>query len=119
MIAPVRDLLIRPLQDTSGDAIDQRWTQQLTRQVRSAEVDLTADFVKIDTTVRQLLSLKVNDVLPIDMPEKITTHVDNVPTFEGTYGTFNSKYAVRVQKFLTTTEPDFHKAKLHDRSKQS
>lgn len=119
MIEPVRDLLIRPLQDTSGDAIDQRWTQQLTRQVRSAEVDLTADFVKIDTTVRQLLSLKVNDVLPIDMPEKITTHVDNVPIFEGTYGTFNSKYAVRVQKFLTTTEPDFHKAKLHDRSKQS
>ncbi|WP_298053131.1 flagellar motor switch protein FliM [uncultured Paenalcaligenes sp.] len=119
MIEPVRDLLIRPLQDTSNDAIDQRWTQQLTHQVRSAEVDLIADFTKINLAVRDLLKLKVNDVLPIEIPEKITAHVDGVPVLEGSYGTFNNKYAVRVQNFLANTEPDFHKARLHDRSEQS
>ncbi len=46
MLEPVRDLLIRPLQDTSSNAIDQRWTQQLSRQVRSADVELIADFQK-------------------------------------------------------------------------
>lgn len=116
MIEPVRDLLIRPLQDTSGDAIDQRWTQQLSRQVRSAKVDLIADFVKINSSVRELLNLKVNDVLPVDIPEKITAHVDGVPILEGSYGTSNHKYAVRVNKFLASKEHDFHKAKPHDRS---
>lgn len=117
MIEPVRDLLIRPLQDSSGEAIDQRWAQQLSRQVRSAEVDLIADFVKIESSVRELLSLKVDDVLPVEIPEKITAHVDGVPVLEGSYGTFNNKYALRVQKFLANKEPDFHKAKSHDRSK--
>lgn len=116
MIEPVRDLLIRPLQDTSGDAIDQRWSQQLSRQVRSAEVDLIADFVKINSSVRELLNLKVNDVLPVEIPEKITAHVDGVPILEGSYGTFNHKYALRVNKFLASKEHDFHKAKPHDRS---
>lgn len=116
MIEPVRDLLIRPLQDTSENAIDQRWTQQLTRQVRSAEVDLIADFTKINMTVRELMKLQVNDVLPIDIPETVTAHVDRAPVLEATYGTFNNKYALRVQKFLTNNEPDFHKARLHDRS---
>lgn len=119
MIEPVRDLLIRPLQDTGNDAIDQRWTQQLTRQVRSAEVSLAADFAKINTTVRNLLQLRVNDVLPIDIPEKVTAHVDGAPILEGTYGTFNNKYALRVQKFLVNKETDFHKARLHDRSEKS
>lgn len=116
MIEPVRDLLTRPLQDASGNEIDQRWTQQLSRQVRSAKVDLIADFVNLDSSVRALLSLKVNDVLPIDMPEKITAHVDSVPILEGTYGTFNNKYAICVQNFLANTEPVFQKARLHDKS---
>lgn len=111
MIEPVRDLLIRPLQDTSGSEIDQRWSQQLSRQVRSAEVELVADFVKINSSVRELLNLKINDVIPVDIPETITAHVDGVPVVEGTYGTFNHKYALRVQKFLATKEHDFHKAK--------
>ena len=114
MIEPVRDLLIRPLQDTSTDAIDQRWSQQLKRQVRSAEVDLIADFVKINSSVRELLKLKVNDVLPIDIPEKITAHVAGAPVLDASYGTFNNKYALRVQKFLANKDTDFHKATPHD-----
>ena len=42
MIEPVRDLLTRPLQEANAGAIDQRWTSQLSRQVRSADVELVA-----------------------------------------------------------------------------
>lgn len=116
MIEPVRDLLIRPLQDSGNNEIDQRWTQQLTRQVRSAEVDLVAEFLKINLNVRDLLGLRVNDVLSVDIPDTLTAHVDGAPILEGSFGTFNNKYALRVQKFLANTDPDFHKAKLNDRS---
>ncbi len=106
MIEPVRDLLIRPLQDHSMEAVDQRWSHQLSRQVRSADVELVAEFAKIDTTIGKLMKMQVDDVLPIDISPSITAHVGNVPVMECTYGTFNGRYALRVNKLLTHTEPE-------------
>lgn len=114
MIEPVRDLLTRPLQDTSLDAVDQRWTQQLSRQVRSADVELAAEFASISLTVGELMKLKVNDVLPLDIPTIITAHAGNVPVMECTYGTFNGRYALRVQNVLAHSEPEFKKATTND-----
>jgi len=114
MIEPVRDLLTRPLQDTSLDAVDQRWTQQLSRQVRSANVGLAAEFAVIPLTVRQLMKLKVNDVLPVDIPKTITAHAGSVPVMECTYGTFNGRYALRVQKVLAHSEPELKKNTSND-----
>src|SRR3546814_9382567 len=51
MIEPVRDLLTRPLQEANAGTIDQRWTHQLTRQVRSAAVELVAEFARIESSL--------------------------------------------------------------------
>lgn len=107
MIEPVRDLLTRPLQDTAADSIDQRWTHQLTRQIRSAEVELAAVLTQIDTTVSKLVKLREGDILPIEIEPEITANVDGVPILECTYGTANGRYALRVQKVLSYNEPDF------------
>ncbi len=107
MIEPVRDLLTRPLQDANVEAIDQRWMNQLSRQVRNADVELSAEFARVDTTVAQLMKLKVNDILPIEIPATITAHVDGVPVMECGYGTFNGRYALRVKKILANSENDF------------
>jgi flagellar motor switch protein FliM len=114
MIEPVRDLLTRPLQHSGANAIDQRWQQQLSRQVRSADVELVAEFTKIDTNIAELLKLKRNDVLPIDISPTITAHVGNVPIMECTYGTFNDHYAIRVQKLLTHSVPETTDPTPHD-----
>ncbi len=109
MIEPVRDLLTRPLQEASMDEVDQRWTQQLSRQVRSAEVELVAEFASIRSTVGELMKLKVNDVLPVDIPTTITAHAGNVPVMECTYGTFNGQYALRVLNVLAHSESELKK----------
>lgn len=114
MIEPVRDLLTRPLQDANAGDIDQRWTQQLSRQVRSADVVLTADFAQIQTNIAQLIKLQVNDILPIDMSPTVTAHVGGVPVIECTYGTFNGRYALRVNKILANSETELTQAKKHD-----
>src|SRR5690606_25708498 len=106
MIEPVRDLLTRPLQEANVAAIDQRWTQQLSRQVRSAEVELVAEFVQVNTSIAELLKLQVNDVLPIDISPTITAHVGGVPVMTCGYGTFNGRYALRVQKILANADTD-------------
>lgn len=114
MIEPVRDLLTRPLQEASAGAIDQRWTQQLSRQVRSADVVLAADFVHIQTSIAELMRLQVNDILPIDMPSAVTAHVGGVPVLECNYGTFDGRYALRVNKILANSETELSQAKKHD-----
>jgi len=105
MIEPLRDLLTRPLQSGGIDAIDQRWAQQLSRQVRSADVELTVDFAKIDMTVAQLLRLQIGDVLPIAIPKTVTANASGVPVLECTVGTSNQHYALRVQKVIRHNAP--------------
>ncbi|NYT65041.1 flagellar motor switch protein FliM [Alcaligenaceae bacterium] len=114
MIEPVRDLLTRPLQETSSNDIDQRWTQQLSRQVRSADVKLVADFAHVDTSVGDLMKLKVNDILPIEIAPDIVAHVGGVPVMECGYGTHNGHYALRVKKILANSETELTNARKHD-----
>lgn len=114
MIEPIRDLLIRPLQDASMDSVDQRWMHQLSRQVRSADVELIADFAHIQSSVSTLAKLQVGDVLPLSIPSTVTAHVGGVPVMECSYGTFNGQYALRVQKLLSASENDIPKATQND-----
>jgi flagellar motor switch protein FliM len=114
MIEPVRDLLTRPLQEASVGSIDQRWMQQLSRQVRSADVELVAEFAEIQTDIAGLMNLQVNDILPVDISPTIKAHVGGVPVLECTYGTFNGRYALRVQKILANSENELIKSSRHD-----
>jgi len=106
MIEPIRDLLMRPLQETTLEAVDQRWALQLSRQVRSADVELVAEFAQIPSSIRQLMQMRVGDVLPIEIPELIRAHIDEVPVMECSYGVFNNQYALRVQTLLTPQASD-------------
>ncbi|HEX7387898.1 MAG TPA: flagellar motor switch protein FliM [Castellaniella sp.] len=103
MLEPIRDLLTRPLQQEAADAIDQRWTQQLSREVRSAEVELAVEFARIETSVSELVHLSVGDVLPIEIPPALTACANGVPVLECGYGTFNNHYALRVVKTLSAS----------------
>ncbi|VFR17739.1 Flagellar motor switch protein FliM [plant metagenome] len=114
MIEPVRDLLIRPLQDTTLEAVDQRWMHQLNRQIRSADVELVAEFGSIPSSIRKLLRLQVGDVLPIDIPKQIVGSIDGVPVMECSYGTHNGQYALRVNTLRTQHLEDTHKVTPHD-----
>ena len=111
MIEPVRDLLTRPLQEAGAGAIDQRWMQQLSRQVRSADVELVAELAHIDSSIAEIMQLQVDDILPLDISPAITAHVGGVPVMECTYGTFNGRYALRVQKILANSETELTKTK--------
>jgi flagellar motor switch protein FliM len=114
MIEPVRDLLIRPLQHAGANAIDRRWQQQLSHQVRSADVELVAEFARIPSSIAALMKLRAGDVLPFDISPTIQAHVGGVPVMECAYGTFNGRYALRVQKLLTRHETDTTDSNHHD-----
>jgi flagellar motor switch protein FliM len=106
MIEPVRDLLTRPLQDATLEAVDQRWAHSLLRQVRGANVNLSATFTEIDINVRRLVRLKAGDILPIDIPQTVQATVDGVPLMHCEYGLIDGQYALRVNSMLDPYESD-------------
>ena len=104
MIEPIRDLLSNPVQDEIE--IDKRWVKQMSQQMQSADVALTADFVTIDTTLGELMRLSVGDVLPIELPDTVLARVDGVPVMECGYGVSNERYALRVQQMISHQDSD-------------
>jgi len=100
MLEPIRDLLYNSMQGDAAEP-DHRWLALLSRQVQDAEVELTAVLGHAKMAVRDMLKMKVGDIVQFDMPEQINVEVDHVPVFGGSHGTFNGHYAVRVQRFLS------------------
>jgi len=96
MLEPMRDMLTNPVQHAIE--VDRRWVTQMARQMHSAEVNLTAEFVRIPATLGEVLLLREGDVLPIELPARVTASVERTPVLECSYGVTNGRYALRVEK---------------------
>jgi flagellar motor switch protein FliM len=100
-LEPIRDILFSSIQGDSAEP-DRRWVKLLTQQIQSAEVELVAELGHAPATVEQLLAFKPGDFIELDLEKIIQAKVDGVPVFEAYYGTSDNKYALRVEKLLTT-----------------
>ncbi|HEY1102028.1 MAG TPA: flagellar motor switch protein FliM [Burkholderiaceae bacterium] len=103
---PIREVLYSPLQGDQAEP-DKRWLTMLTQQIKSATVELAAALAQRDTTVRDLLALRVGDFIELPRCPTVTTSVDGVPLFECDYGTLGARYGLRVVEILahSTGEP--------------
>jgi len=112
MIEPVKTLLTNPLQDEV--AVDKRWVRQLAEQVQSADIELNAEFLTVQSSIGQLLRLQVGDVLPVEIPETVVARVNGVPVMECSYGTSNGRHALKVQKMIKHPHLDSSKEREHE-----
>ena len=102
---PIREVLYSPLQGDQAEP-DKRWLTLLTQQIKSATVELAAELAQRDTTVRDLLQMKVGDFIELPRTPTVTTSVDGVPLFECAYGTLGARYGLRVVEVLTHAAGD-------------
>ena len=72
----------------------------LSKQVQSADVELTAILGYAQITLDQVLKMRDGDTIQLDTQENIVAHVDGVPVMECKYGVSNGQYALRVEKIL-------------------
>lgn len=114
MIEPIRDLLSNSLQDEIE--VDKRWVKQLSQQVQSADIELRAHFLTMQSSIGQLLKLQVGDVLPVEIPETIVAKVNGIPVMECGYGTSNKHYALRVRKMIHYQDSDSSKGGDYEQS---
>jgi flagellar motor switch protein FliM len=102
MIEPIRELLYSTVQDEHM-VTDQRWQRNLSKQVQSAEVELTAILGNARITLDQVLKMHGGDIIQLDTDGNIVVQVDGVPVLECKYGISNGQYALKVEKMLSAT----------------
>ena len=102
-LEPIRDVLYN---STQGDATepDKRWINLLKTQIQSAEVQLVAELATAPATVEQLLAFKPGDFIELDLDPAIQAKVDGVPVLDCHYGTANGRYALKVDRLISSSD---------------
>lgn len=99
MLEPIRELLDTGLQsDRSAD--DGRWAKSMREELMLADVSISATLAQTKLTLEEVRSLKVGDIIPINMPKTVTTMVENIPVFRATYGEHNDKAALKITSII-------------------
>jgi flagellar motor switch protein FliM len=105
MLEPIRDVLYSSVQGDHME-VDKRWVRLLSKQVQSAEIELTVNLGNAELTFHQLMGMQVGDVISLDIPQPMLAEVDGVPVMECRCGVFNGQYALRVEKMLHNAGQD-------------
>ena len=101
-LEPIRDVLYSSMQGDLAEP-DHRWVNLLKEQIKAAEVELVAELGTAPATVEQLLALKPGDFIEIDLEPMVQAKVDGVPVFDCHYGTSDGKYAIKIDRMLTSS----------------
>lgn len=101
-LEPIRDVLYSSVQ---GETInpDKRWIDLLTTQIQAAEVQLVAELATAPATVEQLLAFKPGDFIELDLDPAIQAKVDGVPVLDCHYGTANGRYAIKIDRLISSS----------------
>jgi flagellar motor switch protein FliM len=108
MIEPIRELLYSSMQSDQLSS-DKRWIVMLRKQLKDADVEISARLATTTVTLGQILKMQVGDIIPISIPEQIIAHVDDVPLMECRYGQQGGQYALKIERFIAAegAEPVF------------
>lgn len=102
MIEPIKDQLTSSLQAENLE-VDKRWIRLMRQQIQMAEVEIVADLGTATISLRDIVNMKVGDVIPLEITQSIEAKVDGVPVMECAYGKFNGQYTLRVEKLLSNS----------------
>jgi flagellar motor switch protein FliM len=96
MLEPLRTSLLSAIRNPNAaeerDRSD-RWREAIER----APLGIRCPFVELELTVREILALKVGDVIPVELPESVDLEVEGIPVLRGPFGVYRGKRAVRVE----------------------
>lgn len=95
MLEPVRETLDAGVQADVDDT-DERWGQALRKDILYAQVPINCKVAERKITLREILSFKAGDVIPITMPDSHILTANGVPIFETRLGTSNEHLALKI-----------------------
>lgn len=102
-LEPIRETLFSPV-SANMQTSDRGWLGLLSQEIRPASVDLVAELTTAQITIGELINLGSGDIIEIDAGPNAQLKVGQVPVFEGRYGEFNGRYAVRIDTVHSYTD---------------
>ena len=116
-IEPIRDVLLQMFmgEKFGRDAI---WEGHLATEIGQADIAVEAVLYEAKLPLKQLMSLKVGDTLPLDLkPDAlVTVRCGNVVLSEGRMGRVGDRVAVRVAKPLRKPKTTFAMFEASDKA---
>ena len=98
-IDPIRDVIMREVREKTALA-DRQWGERLAAQVAAAEVELIAELASVPVTCKELIEMKVGDVIVLDIKPTIVASADGIPVLRCRYGNADGRYAIRVDEII-------------------
>lgn len=95
MLEPIREMLDAGVQSDRDDT-DERWSRALQEEILDAEVLLKSNLVEVNMTLRDVMKLKKDDVIPVELPESLLVTAENIPTHHAQYGVSDGRVALKI-----------------------
>ncbi|OUS11503.1 flagellar motor switch protein FliM [Gammaproteobacteria bacterium 53_120_T64] len=96
MIEPYREQFAVTYQAEKRD--DQgTWAPVIIDELKTTSVELSSILGTAQVTLGELLKLNAGDIIHLDMADTVTLFAEGIPIFDGEYGAFNDKNAVKIQ----------------------
>jgi flagellar motor switch protein FliM len=99
-IAPIKDVLCNVCKERHAEDAG-NWAPVIVQHLEDAEVELVAHLGDAAVTLRDLLNMKLGDVIPLSVRQVVAAEIDNVPVMDCSYGMLNGRYALRVERLMT------------------
>jgi flagellar motor switch protein FliM len=95
MLEPVRGLLSSGIKSDLMD-VDERWTDAMKEEMKGVRVGMSCTLAEIELDLRELISLGVGDIIPIDLPRSVVVDIEGVPGYRCEYGTYQGHNALKI-----------------------
>ncbi|VAW64497.1 Flagellar motor switch protein FliM [hydrothermal vent metagenome] len=106
MVEPIRDLLDAGVQSDMSE-VDDRWRLSLRDEIFESKVEVRSQMAEIEINLSDINNLKVGDVIPFDMPDKVVLEAEEIPLFRGTLGVSRGNAAIKVIERVTRPELNY------------
>lgn len=99
-IEPIKQKLSSGFQVESDQTDKKMWTKIIRSQLLDTNVNIQVNLGESEITLKELMSLKVGDVIPLDQDSKgeFDVEIENVPKFKAFYGIHHGTVAVQVTR---------------------
>lgn len=98
MIEPLKGLL--DINGNDKQESDGSWRLALRKEVMEVDLSINSLLVEKNLSIREVLSLKIGDVIPIEMPKTVAIRAEGVPVFNGNSCVSQGYYAVQIVEKL-------------------
>lgn len=99
MLEPVRDKLEEGMSNLQGES-DNRWARTLKEEAKNIEVEITVNLLELRISVEDLMNMEKGDIIPIEMPKRVSVKAEGITFVRGKLGESNDKKAVKIEEIV-------------------